>query len=241
LTCDIPAVVVVVVPVLVFLVPVCVLVVLIIVLVVVVVIVVVLLVAVVVIGCGCGCGCCCCYCFCCCCCCCFFVVVAERLHIVELAVWRFQPIPKQKLEQIEIIILLRWTVKYHIKRRPVSYIPMFVAKVAVDVSQLNSSIYEYWVLCLGQGKTMSLEVVAFASPYVCVYICVCVSLKKNVYVCICRKTWKLQKHVYKSEYIWSSVGQPPPSSPMGMGGQSGFLWFPPSPLWPVVVGCLGCM
>ena len=177
MTCDIPAVVVVVVPVLVFLVPVCVLVVLIIVLVVVVVIVVVLLVAVVVIGCGCGCGCCC-YCFCCCCCCCFFVVVvAERLHIVELAVWRFQPIPKQKLEQIEIIILLRWTVKYHIKRRPVSYIPMFVAKVAVDVSQLNSSIYEYWVLCLGQGKTMSLEVVAFASPYVCVYIYIC--------VCVC--------------------------------------------------------
>ena len=109
------------------------------------------------------------------------VVVAERLHIVELAVWRFQPIPKQKLEQIEIIILLRWTVKHHIKRRPVSYIPMFVAKVAVDVSQLNTSIYEYWVLCLGQGKTMSLEVVAFASPYVCVYIYMCVSLKK----CIC--------------------------------------------------------
>ena len=86
---------------------------------------------------------------------------------------------------------------------------ILIAKVAVDVSQLNTSIYEYWVLCLGQGKTMSLEVVAFASPYVCVYIYVCVSLKKKVYVCICRKTWKLQKHVYNSEYIWSSVGQAP--------------------------------
>ena len=25
-----------------------------------------------------------------------------------------------------------------------------------------------------------------------------------------------------------------------MGGQSCFLWFPPPPMWPVVVGCLGC-
>ena len=61
-------------------------------------------------------------------------------------------------------------------------------------------------------------------------------------------------------YIWCSVGQPPPplgwvfslasygSPPCGggafgmlvMGGQSCFLWFPASPLWPVVVGCLGC-
>ena len=112
------------------------------------------------------------------------VVVAERLHIVELALWRFQPIPKQKLEQIEIIILLRWTVKHHIKRRPGSYIPMFVAKVAVDVSQLNTSIYEYWVLCLGQGKTMSLEVVAFASPYVCVYIYICVCVIKKKCICL---------------------------------------------------------
>ena len=49
----------------------------------------------------------------------------------------------------------------------------------------------------------------------------------------------IKRRYLRALHIWFSVGQPPlPAN--GMGVQSCFLWFPASPLWPVVVGCLGC-
>ena len=39
-------------------------------------------------------------------------------------------------------------------------------------------------------------------------------------------------------YIYRVQRRPSPPPPKGMGVQSCFLWLPP--LWPVVVGCLGC-
>ena len=58
--------------------------------------------------------------------------------------------------------------------------------------------------------------------------------------CICIYLWLSMYSTCLYMYIYMDMVQrrPTPPPPKGMGVQSCFLWLPP--LWPVLVGCLGC-